>query len=162
MRREVNWHVENVWPLVIIIVVLGVVVCPSGFPFCDSIWRAARVRHGHSIRATRPLYCRKKEGLFSSHLSLFIDNFRLLTTLMFPLKKRSHSRSRQSLTVSSMPRWHCELKVMYVLIFRCKIQFSRSWFLREASLGKRMLFIPTCKRYSTGAERLSFKRRKSK
>ena len=87
MRREVNWHVENVWPLVIIIVVLGVVVCPSGFPFRASIWRAACVRHGHSIRATRPLYCRKKHGLFSSHLSLFLDSFRLLTTLMFPLKR---------------------------------------------------------------------------
>ena len=87
MRREVNWHVEDVWPLVIIIVVLGVVVCPSGFPFRASIWRAACVRHGHSIRATRPLYCRKKQRLFSSQLSLFLDSFRLLTTLMFPLKR---------------------------------------------------------------------------
>lgn len=55
MGWKIPGHVENVWPLVLIIVVLCVVVSPAHFPISDSVWWTACVRHGQTIRTTRPL-----------------------------------------------------------------------------------------------------------
>ena len=153
--------------------------------------------------------------------------FQIVNKPHVSFEKGSHSRSRQSLTVSWMPRWHCQLKDidlapnvwlhssvgrashrivevtgsnpvealiffrllpsnclnkkiycddhsslssttqykyefhmkdMYFLIFRCKIQFSRSWFLYGSVIGQKSAFYPWVQKVFNGCRNAKFQR----